>query len=69
MGQFGVKSKKLWIYEDLGIDFYIKIHFLAYFTNLWFYLDYRWGFGKSQGALCKFQGTIEIILHCQWTTG
>jgi hypothetical protein len=33
MGQFGIKSIKLWIYEVLGFNFYIKIHFLVYFIK------------------------------------
>jgi hypothetical protein len=39
MNQFGSKTKKLWIYEVLGLNFYIKLHFLTYLITLEFYLD------------------------------
>ena len=32
MNQFGSKTKKLWIYEVLGLNFYIKLHFLDLFN-------------------------------------
>jgi hypothetical protein len=65
MDQFGVKSKKLWFCEVLGIIFYIKIDFLFEFIEPDTLFGLRIAFWKLQGALYKSPVPVRTIL-CPW---
>jgi hypothetical protein len=59
MGQFGVKSKKLWSYEGLGISFHIKINFLINSIKFELCLDRGYKNPRAQGSFSKILGLIR----------
>jgi hypothetical protein len=63
------KSKKLWIYEVLEFNFYIKIHFLVYFIKPEFLFGSRVPLYQRPGLFHKFSGhKLNPSLHA-WDDG
>jgi hypothetical protein len=56
MNQFGSKTKKLWIYEVLGLNFYIKLHFLDLFNYSGVLFGRRYKNPSAQGLTHKILG-------------
>jgi hypothetical protein len=54
MGQFGVITRELWIYELLGFNFHDKIHFLIDLLNQRYCLDRGYKTLEAGGLFYKY---------------
>jgi hypothetical protein len=69
MKPFGSKTKKLCIYEVLGLKFIYKTPFSNLFNYSRVLFGQRHKILIAQGLTHKIMGADEIILHRQWTVG